>query len=120
MIFIGTDIVKISRINEIINKKGIKFLSDIFTKSEQSYCNNKVSPSMHYGGKFAAKESVKKALLSYKEGSSIPLNAIEIKNSISGYPIVSLKIDFQSVFNIKVSISHIEEYAIAMAILEIK
>ena len=55
MIFIGTDIVKISRIDEIINKKGIKFLSHIFTKSEQSYCNNKVSPSMHYGGKFAAK-----------------------------------------------------------------
>ena len=82
MIFIGTDIVKISRIDEIINSKGIKFLSHIFTKNEHSYCNSKFSPSMHYGGKFAAKEAVKKAILSFDQDSfTIPLNVIEIQNS---------------------------------------
>ena len=121
MIYIGTDIVKISRIDHLINKDGIRFLSHIFTEIEQSFCNDKMNPSMHYGGKFAAKEAVKKAILSSDEDNIIlPLNVIEIQNSKTGVPIVSLKDELKHVFNIKVSISHIEEYAIAMAIIETK
>ena len=62
MIYIGTDIIKIARINKIIETKGQRFLSRIFTDSEQSICNSKASPPMFYGGKFAAKEAVMKAL----------------------------------------------------------
>ena len=56
---IGTDIVELSRIKQIITAKGQRFLSHIFTENEQSICNAKVSPHIHYGGKFAAKEAVK-------------------------------------------------------------
>ena len=120
MIYIGTDIVKISRIDQLINKKGIKFLAHIFTKNEQSACNDKITPSMHFSGKFAAKEAVKKTILSYNKNFIIPLNLIEIQNSVSGVPIVVFKKKIGHTFDLKVSISHIEEYAIAMAIMEIK
>ena len=120
MIYLGTDIVVISRINQIISDKGKIFLNHVYTKSEQALCDSKVSPYIHYGGKFAAKEAVKKALMSSKLMRNIPLNAIEILNNINGAPIVKLinkSIDYE---NLQISISHTDEYATATAILELK
>ena len=120
MMYIGTDIVELSRINQIITAKGQRFLSHIFTENEQSICNAKVSPHIHYGGKFAAKEAVKKALLSSNEKKVIPLNTIEIQNRDDGAPYVILKDDAIRSANIQVSISHTDKFATATAILEIK
>ena len=119
MIYIGTDIVKISRIKRIIADKGQRFLSHVFTENEQFICNAKVSPHIHYGGKFAAKEAVKKALLSSNEKKIIPLSSIEIQNKIDGAPKVIIKDNTYSSENIQVSISHTDDYATATAILEI-
>ena len=119
MIYIGTDIVKISRIDQTIKNKGKRFLSYVFTEREQDICNSKVSPSIHYGGKFAAKEAVKKALLSSNKIKSIPLNSIEIQNKSDGAPLVILNCERIYLEKIQVSISHTEEYATATAIFEI-
>ena len=54
MIFVGTDIVPISRIDKLIQEKGEHFLDHVFSKVEQKFCNDKASPSIHYSGKFAA------------------------------------------------------------------
>ena len=120
MIYIGIDIIKISRINKIIESKGERFLSRIFTDSEQSICNGKSSPPIFYGGKYAAKEAVKKALLSSNLIKNISLNNIEIQNRRDGAPKVCLKDSKGCSANIQISISHEDEYAIATAILEIK
>ena len=40
MLAIGTDIVKISRIENIIKDKGNRFLDKIFTQKEIDYCNS--------------------------------------------------------------------------------
>ena len=120
MIYIGTDIIKIARINKIIETKGQRFLSRIFTDSEQSICNSKASPPMFYGGKFAAKEAVKKALLSSNLIKNISLNNIEIQNMRDGAPKVYLKDSIKCSKNIQISVSHEDEYAIATAILELK
>ena len=120
MIYIGTDIVQISRIDKLISNKGQRFLSLIFTENEQSICNAKVSPHIHYGGKFAAKEAVKKALLSSDYKRKIPLSSIEIQNKVDGAPKVILNDDIGCGGNLQVSISHTDEYATATAILEIK
>ena len=119
MIYIGTDLVKISRIDKIITDKGQRFLSHVFTHNEQSFCNAKAMPYIHYGGKFAAKEAVKKALLSSNEKKNIPLNSIEIQNNDDGAPVVILKDSTSCSGNLQVSISHTDEYATAIAILEI-
>ena len=120
MIYIGTDIVQISRIDKLISDKGQRFLSHIFTENEQSICNAKASPHIHYGGKFAAKEAVKKALLSSNDKKNIPFCSIEIQNSLDGAPNVILKDDIGCLGNLQVSISHTDEYATATAILEIE
>ena len=120
MIYVGTDIIKISRIEKIITEKGHRFISHIFTVTEQSACNSKSSPHIHYGGKFAAKEAVKKAILSSNQKKNILLNTIEIQNKDDGAPIVKLKEDLLRKANIQISISHTDEYATAVAILEFK
>tara|TARA_B100001964_G_C13928011_1_gene463188 strand:+ start:233 stop:595 length:363 start_codon:yes stop_codon:yes gene_type:complete len=120
MIYIGTDIVTLSRIDKIIADKGQRFLSHVFTENEQSICNAKVIPHIHYGGKFAAKEAIKKALLSSNIKKNIPLNNIEIQNRVDGAPKVILINNKEFSENLQVTISHTGEYAIATAILEIK
>ena len=62
MIFVGTDIVPINRVEKLIKEKGTHFLNHVFTKLEQNICDGKNSPSIHYSGKFAAKEAIKKKL----------------------------------------------------------
>ena len=59
--FIGTDIVSVPRISSIINKEQDSFISRIFTKGEISYCGKRNNPAIHYAGRFAAKEALKKA-----------------------------------------------------------
>ena len=120
MIFVGTDIVPISRINKLIQDRGDHFLNHVFTSIEQEICNQKASPSIHYSGKFAAKEAVKKAILSSKYILTITLKSIEIQNDKDGMPLVKIQgnaVDFK---NMKVSISHAGNYATATAILELE
>ena len=119
MICIGTDIVSIKRIENIINNKGQRFLDHIFTKKEQQICNNKSVPSIHYSGKLAAKEAIKKALLSSNANWNRTFRSIEINNNETGAPIVSVDNQFR-LPSIQVSISHENEYAIAMAIIQFK
>ena len=66
---------------------------------------------------FAAKESIKKCLLSSKIISQIDLKQIEILSMDDGAPIVS-KLNNINYKYIKVSISHENNYAIAFSILK--
>ena len=47
MIYVGTDIVQISRIDKMIQEKGEHFLNHVFSCSEQDICNKKSSPIIH-------------------------------------------------------------------------
>ena len=76
MIYVGTDIVPMGRIHNMIKQKGIRFLDHIFTDNEQKVCNQKSTPYIHYSGKFAAKEAVKKAI--YRAKSSIQEHQIQL------------------------------------------
>ena len=121
MIYVGTDIVPISRIEKIIQDKGEHFLNHVFSLSEQDICNKRASPIIHYSGKFAAKEAVKKAILSSKFSSTITLKSIEIQNDKDGMPLVQIQgDDVFDIINVNVSISHAGNYATATAILEIQ
>ena len=120
MIYVGTDIVQTSRIDKMLQEKGGHFLNHIFSTTEQDICNKKASPSIHYSGKFAAKEAVKKAILSSKLLLTIPLSSIEIQNDKDGMPLVKIQENRFDFKHVKVSISHAGDYAIAIAILVIE
>jgi len=59
---IGTDIIEIARIRDAIQKYGERFTNRIFTQSEQTYCESKVTSYQHYAVRFAGKEAAFKAL----------------------------------------------------------
>jgi len=115
MISIGTDIVKVSRIKDLLTTKEEKFLNKIFTEEEIAYCNSHSKPEIHFSGKYAAKEAVKKALLSNDLIEQISLKDIKILNKDNKAPYVIID---NIELNCNVSISHEEEYAIAFALIQ--
>ena len=116
MISIGTDIVKVSRIKDLLTTKEEKFLNKVFTEEEIAYCNSNASPEIHFSGKYAAKEAIKKALLSNDLIEHISLKDIRILNKDNKAPYVT--IDNIVHLKYKISISHVEEYAIAFALIQ--
>tara|TARA_B100000700_G_C14548065_1_gene625219 strand:- start:62 stop:430 length:369 start_codon:yes stop_codon:yes gene_type:complete len=113
-IYLGNDLIEVSRILSLINTNGKKFLDRIFSKVEQEYCQSKQIPSIHYAGRFAAKEAIIKAIKSSGYIQPIPFNSIEIISGNNGEPIV--KLGDQNYGKCRVSISHTEFIAMASAI----
>ena len=51
----GVDIVDVDRIKSSIEKYQDKFLTKVFSKEEQVYCNSKSNPFVHFSGKCVVK-----------------------------------------------------------------
>lgn len=99
---IGTDIVKISRMEKSI--KNESFLRRVFTEKEIEYCKG----TENYAGIFAAKEAYFKAI---GTGITAPMTSIEILHNDRGKPYLN------GISNCDVSISHDGDYAIATVII---
>jgi holo-[acyl-carrier protein] synthase len=111
---IGIDNIDISRFNQdIISKRNI--FEKIFTKKEILYCEKKLHADQHYGVRFAGKEAVVKAFSCY--GVRIPLNKIEILNKKNGIPFVTILDKNVDNFEIKISLSHSDKTAVAVAVV---
>ncbi len=102
MFSIGTDIVRISRIDKSI--KSARFLESVYTENEREYCKSAES----FAGLFAAKEAYFKAL---KTGINARLNTVEILHNENGSPYLN------GIADSDVSISHDGDYAIATVII---
>jgi holo-[acyl-carrier protein] synthase len=113
-IFIGTDIIEVDRIKSSLCNNGKRFLDRVYTSKEQDYCNQFAYPYVHFAGRFAAKESIIKALKSSGYTNIVSLNQIEITPDSNGAPVV--KMHFNHLGDCKVSISHIRKYATAFSI----
>jgi holo-[acyl-carrier protein] synthase len=117
---LGIDIIEIARIKQSIEKYGDRFLDKVFTKGEINYCNKKFNKYQHYAARFAAKEAVYKALASgWKEG--LRWKDIEIQNDPTGMPVVKPGGKLQSFLandtQLRISISHSENYVTSVAII---
>lgn len=113
---IGTDIIEVARIENLIKEKGDKFLNKIYTQREIDYCESKgPNKYQHYAGRFAAKEAITKAI-----GNSPPsLKNIQITNDDNGMPYVDINPDPAFISpSLYISISHVKKYAVAIAYIE--
>lgn len=111
---IGVDLELISRFNGLTVKKNSKFLNKIFTEKELDYCFSKKAVAQHLAARFTAKEAIIKAINSLSE--KVPaLNEIEVFNNPNGVPAATLKR-----YNIKLSLSHCRDKAIAFVIVKKK
>ena len=119
IIDIGIDIIEIDRIREALNKKG-NFLKKMFTDKEIEMFEHKGNSVQTIAGNFAAKEAISKSLGLGIRGYNF--RDIEILRDDLGKPIVKTYNNLKqicinySVLEIKVSISHGRDYAVANAI----
>jgi holo-[acyl-carrier protein] synthase len=120
---IGIDLVENDRMEKIIQKWGAKFLSRVFSKREIEYCGRHAQASMHYGARFAAKESFLKAI-GTGLGGGVKLQDIEVVNKESGKPQLFLSggargfLVNAGIEKIHLSITHTRNYASAIVLLE--
>jgi len=120
---IGIDLVENDRIEKIIQKWGEKFLSRVFSDREIAYCGRHAQASIHYGARFAVKESLLKAM-GIGLGRGVKLLEIEVINEASGKPEIMLSGGAREYFvkagieKIHLSITHTKNYASAMVLLE--
>lgn len=122
---IGTDICNPKRIEKAFKRFGVKFLNRIFTVKEieeiNSLSRHKQSFFQKIAGRFAAKEAVAKAL-GTGIGEKLSFRDFEILRNPNGSPLVKLNekalelAKQQGYKEIKLSISHEENLAIAFAI----
>jgi holo-[acyl-carrier protein] synthase len=111
---IGIDCVDIPRFEQDIASKK-KILKKIFTENEVQYCEKKMKAGQHYAVRFAAKEAIIKAFACY--GIEISLSSIEILNKENRIPYVNILDDKLKEYEIKISLSHAENNAVACAIV---
>lgn len=117
---IGVDIIEIDRIKKVIDRFEYKFLNKIYTDKEIEYCINKVNKYQHFAARFAAKEAIYKALTETGQKNANWKN-IEVFNQSNGLPIVNtygkLKEYLADDKEIKLSISHSDNYVVCFALI---
>lgn len=116
MILIGNDIVEVKRIRFLIKNYKSRFLDKIFTNHEKQYCYSRINSEIHFSGRFAAKEAVKKILLQDNPNSIVLLRNIEVYRLDDKPPMIRMINVPQK--KIQISISHTDKYATAMALMQ--
>jgi len=120
---IGVDIVDIRRVRGVLERRGDRFVRRVFTAAEQEYCRAHRDPSPYFAARFAAKEALFKALGTGWAQGVTWLDA-EVQRQESGAPRLVITgcarklADQRGTRRTHVSLSHSEEAAIAVVILE--
>lgn len=116
----GVDIVKVNRIREILDTKKDSFYNRVFTDGEIQYLKGRNNDARTVAGLFASKEAISKVL-----GTGIgkiSWRDMEVFHDINGKPMVRFSPKIKeyltnlNINSIELSISHEEEYAVAIAI----
>jgi len=119
----GVDLVELERFREVFSRHP-SFAQDLFTDAERAYCESRRDSSVHFAGRFAAKEAVLKALgIGITTGIDRAFREVEVSRTDSGKPMlhfhgwVATLSDRLRVRQTTVSISHSADYVIATVIL---
>jgi holo-[acyl-carrier protein] synthase len=120
---IGIDLVPVSRIDDIVKRRGDRFLKRVLTEAEIAYCARFPEPARHWAARFAAKEATLKAMGTGIYGG-IPWHDIEVVNLESGQPTLSLTgkaralAERLAVGAAHVTIAHDGAYAVTCVVLD--
>ena len=121
MVFgVGIDIIEVSRIRRAYKRLGKRFLQGVFTDREQSFSLKHADPSERLAARWAAKEAVSKALGTGFARGVKPLD-FEIEDNERSRPTVKVTgkaAEYLGRMSVHLSISHIKEYATAVAVIE--
>lgn len=121
---VGVDIIKIDRIQSMIQRYGDRFINRIFLEEEKEKAFKRTYPERTFAKIFAAKEAFIKAL-----GGSFGLSwhDIVVSNNENGKPLMTLSLNAQKKMNsfinyekytLHLSLSDDPPHAIAYLIIE--
>jgi holo-[acyl-carrier protein] synthase len=119
----GIDIIEVSRIRASYEKFGERFLKRILRPDEIAYCLSHRLPAPFLAARFAAKEAISKAF-GTGIGKYLGWQDLEVGRKPSGEPFVILHgggqelLEQRGGIKVHLSLSHTENYATAVAILE--
>jgi holo-[acyl-carrier protein] synthase len=117
---LGTDIVEIARVEEMLARWQQHFVQRVFTPEEIALCENRANRASAFAARFAAKEAFSKAL-----GTGVDKDfswkdfAVGHQSNGSPLPVLSprLAVRLENT-RIHVSLSHSDHYATAVVVLE--
>ena len=119
----GVDVVDIARMRRILDRSKERFVARVFTPAEQQFCDAHRDPVPHYAVRFAAKEALFKAIGTGWAKGVAWLDA-EVIRERQEAPILRLHGEAQrfselmGVHKVHVSLSHSDQWAVAMVLLE--
>lgn len=119
---IGTDIVNISRIEQVLARQGERFLSRILTLSEQEEYHRRGAPVKFLANRFAGKEAIAKAL-GTGIARGVTFQGIEILPDEHGAPCAQLygvALDKQQTLGaarVCISLADEKDYVVAFAVI---
>ncbi|GAC1402335.1 MAG: holo-ACP synthase [Pyrinomonadaceae bacterium] len=124
IVSIGIDLIEVARVRKTLARTP-RFRVRVFTAREREYCDARgdLVAAQHYAARFAAKEAAMKALKTGWRGS-LAWQDIEIVSTPNGAPEIFLHSRAQELFNqlgatrAHISLSHTQEHAIAIVLLE--
>jgi holo-[acyl-carrier protein] synthase len=120
---VGVDIVDIRRMRQAMERHAERLVQRIYCKGEQDFCRRRHDPVPYFAVRFAAKEALFKALgTGWARG--VTWLDVEVRREERGAPVLVLsgkarEISGQlGVRSIHLSLSHSEDSAVAVVILE--
>ena len=97
---IGTDILDINRIKEVITKYDNRFLSRFFSNNEIKESKNKINKNLFFAERFAVKEAFWKAV-SPSKNEFIKFKDIEVLYHLKNIPVINLLGETKKFFEVK-------------------
>ena len=119
----GIDIIEVERIRASYEKFGDRFLKRVLRPDEIVYCLSHQRPAPFLAARFAAKEAISKAF-GTGIGAQLGWQDMEVGRKKSGEPFVMLHEAGKKLLEerggriVHLSLSHTEQHATAVAILE--
>ncbi len=123
IIGVGVDVVEIRRFRAVLDRQGERFTKRVFTPGEQEYCRAHRDPVPSFAARFAAKEALFKALgTGWAKGVS--WLDVDVRRIDGRAPVLKLQGEAAKIsaslgaHKLHLSLSHTEESAVAVVILE--
>ncbi|MCC5834461.1 MAG: holo-ACP synthase [Opitutales bacterium] len=119
---VGIDLVECARLQKALDRQGELFLKKVFTECERSYCMGMKNPTPYLAARFAAKEAVAKAFTT-GIGEHLDWRSIEVIKGEREQPLIQLDAKGQALLehfgasSVRLSITHTDNYASAIALL---
>ena len=119
----GIDIIEVARIGTSFERFGERFVNRILRPAEITYCLSHKNPAPFLAARFAAKEAISKAF-GTGIGAELGWQDIEVGRKETGEPFVILHekglllLQKRAAKIVHLSLSHTEQHAAAVAILE--